>query len=294
MSDNTTATSRRQEAHKITVRRTLYAAGAGLIPIPIVDAAAILGIQALMIRDIAQVYEVEFKEQRVKSLITALVGDVAAIGLFKIVPGLGTFFGGASAAAAGAAATYALGEVFSQHFEQGGTLLDFDPAKSKEFFQKEFEKGKEVVSNFKKKASGKTQAQESSEAEVGQQELLEQSKALHAEVLALQQELEALRRQKLASPAPPAEIDPNNLQLIEGIGPKVEAALQAAGITDLMHLASAKPKALKAILEQAEGNFNLVVPDSWPKQAKLAVRGDMKALKALQDELAGGREKTSA
>ena len=64
MSDITTETSRRQEAHKITVRRTLYAAGAGLIPIPIVDAAAILGIQALMIRDIAHIYEVEFKEQR--------------------------------------------------------------------------------------------------------------------------------------------------------------------------------------------------------------------------------------
>lgn len=294
MSDNIITTGRRQEAHKITVRRTLYAAGAGLIPIPVVDAAAILGIQVLMIRDIGQVYGVEFREQRVKSLITSLVGDVAVVGLFKIVPGLGTFFGGASAAAAGAAATYALGEVFSQHFEEGGTLLDFDPARSREFFQKEFEKGKEVVANFKHKTSGKSAAPESNEAPVGNQELLEQSRALHAEVLALQQELEALRRKKYASPALPAEVDLNDLQLIEGIGPKVEAALKEAGITDLLHLASAKVETLKLILDKAEGNFNLAVPDTWPNQAGLAVRGDMEALKALQAELTGGREtKTS-
>lgn len=291
MSENTNVTTRRQEAHKITVRRTLYAAGAGLIPMPIVDAAAILGIQVLMIRDIGRLYGVEFKEQRAKSLITALVGDVAAVGLFKIVPGLGTFFGGASAAAAGAAATYALGEVFTQHFEAGGTLLDFDTAKSREFFQKEFEKGKEVVANFKKKASGKAGVEEQDgEPLSANQELLEQSKALHTEVLALLQELEALRRQKAAS----AKISLDNLQIIEGIGPKVEAALKEAGITDLMHLASAKPKALRAILEKAEGNFNLAVPDTWPKQARLAIRGDLKALKALQDELAGGRETTTS
>lgn len=290
MSVNTTENGRRQETHKITVRRTLYAAGAGLIPIPIVDAAAILGVQALMIRDIAQVYEVEFREQKVKSLITALVGDVAAVGLFKIIPGLGSFFGGASAAAAGAAATYALGEVFARHFEQGGTLADFDPVKSKEFFQKEFEKGKEVVANFKRRAAGKKSVEESGAPFTDDQELVEQSRALHAEVLTLQRELAALRRQRAASAK--AELD--NLQLIEGIGPKVEAALKAAGITDLLHLASAKPETLKDVLDKAEGNFNLAVPDSWPKQAKLAVQGDMEGLKALQDALSGGREKTSS
>ena len=286
MSDNATLTDRRrEEAHKITVRRTLYAAGAGLIPISIVDAAAILGIQALMIRDIAQIYEVSFREQRVKSLITALVGDVAAVGLFKIVPGLGSFFGGASAAAAGAAATYALGEVFTQHFDQGGTLEDFDPIKSREFFKKEFERGKEVVANFKGKASGKTSTPDDEEVVSGTQELLDQSRMLHAEVLALQQELEALRRARTAS----AKINQEDLQLIEGIGPKTEAALKAAGINDLLHLASAKPETLKSILAAADGNFRLAVPDTWPQQARLAVRGEMEELKELQDALIGGR-----
>ncbi|MCB0566499.1 MAG: DUF697 domain-containing protein [Phaeodactylibacter sp.] len=274
-------TERRQEAQKITQRRTLYAAGAGLIPFPIVDAAALLGIQVLMIRDIARVFEVDFKEQRVKSLITTLVGDAAAVGLFKIIPGLGTFFGGASAAAAGAAATYALGSVFTQHFSEGGTLLDFDPVKSREFFQKELEKGKSMVAGLKKKVSGEATTDDGEQKPPTYKELLEQNRALYSELLALQQQVADLQQQP--------KVDENNLQLIEGIGPKVEAALKAAGITDLLHLASAKVETLKSILDKAEGNFNLAAPDSWPQQAKLAVKGDMKALKALQDKLTGGR-----
>lgn len=271
---------RQQEARKITQRRTLYAAGAGLIPFPIVDAAALLGIQVLMIRDIAKAFDVDFKEQRVKSLITALAGDVATVGLFKFVPGLGTFFGGASAAAIGAASTYALGGVFTQHFSQGGTLLDFDPVKSREFFQREFEKGKQMVAGIKHKATGKKEPEESPHDPSSYRELLEQNKALYAEIIALHQEVAALRQPK---------IDLNNMQIVEGIGPKVEAALKAAGISDLMHLASAKPETLKAILDNAEGNFNLANPETWPQQARLAVIGDLKALKALQDKLVGGR-----
>ncbi|MCB0582626.1 MAG: DUF697 domain-containing protein [Phaeodactylibacter sp.] len=271
---------RQQEAQKITRRRTLYAAGAGLIPFPIVDAAALLGIQVLMIRDIAKVFEVDFKEQRVKSLITALVGDAAAVGLFKFIPGLGTFFGGASAAAIGAASTYALGGVFTQHFSQGGTLLDFDPVKSREFFEREFEKGKQVVAEMKTRATGKKEPEESSPEPPSYRDLLEQNKALYAEIIALSKEVAAMQQPK---------IDVGDLQIVEGIGPKVEAALKAAGITDLMHLASAKPENLKAILDNAEGNFNLANPDSWPRQARLAVTGDRKALKELQDKLVGGR-----
>ena len=38
-----------------------------------------------------------------------------------------------------AAATYALGRVFIQHFECGGTILDLDPDKVREHFRREFE-----------------------------------------------------------------------------------------------------------------------------------------------------------
>jgi uncharacterized protein (DUF697 family) len=137
----------KKEAHKIVQRRTLYAAGAGLLPFPIVDAALLLGIQITMIRSVSKLYQVEFKENVVKSIIGSLVGTIGAVGVVKSIPVIGTIIGGLTVAVSGAAATYALGRVFTQHFDQGGTLLDFDPMKSREYFEKEFEEGRMFVSD---------------------------------------------------------------------------------------------------------------------------------------------------
>ena len=116
-----------EQATKIVKRKTLYAAGAGLIPFPIIDAATLLGVQLTMIRSIGNLYEIPFKKHQAKSLISSLIGSGGTVGLIKLFPGLGTVLGGTTAAVAGAAATYALGRVFTQHFDQGGTLLSFDP-----------------------------------------------------------------------------------------------------------------------------------------------------------------------
>lgn len=144
-----------QKADDIVKRRTLYAAGAGLIPIPLVDIATLLGVQVIMIRDIARLYNVDFKEQRVRSIITTLVGDLGAFGVMgtvitgvKAIPIVGTILGGFTASVTGAAATYALGKVFTQHFDQGGTLLNFDPVKSRKFFQESYEEGKLFVEDL--------------------------------------------------------------------------------------------------------------------------------------------------
>ena len=40
-----------------------------------------------------------------------------------------------------AAYTWALGNVFIQHFEAGGTFLDFDPEKVREHFRTYFKEG---------------------------------------------------------------------------------------------------------------------------------------------------------
>jgi len=143
--------SLKKKANSITNRRTLYAAGAGLIPFPIVDIAALLGVQIVMIRDIAKLYEINFKEQRVKSIITTLVGDLGAIGVMsgvKTIPVVGSIIGAFSTSLTGAAATYALGKVFTQHFDQGGTLLDFDPVKSRKYFQEAYDEGKLYVEDL--------------------------------------------------------------------------------------------------------------------------------------------------
>ncbi|MEZ5671856.1 MAG: hypothetical protein R3E08_05540 [Thiotrichaceae bacterium] len=48
----------------------------------------------------------------------------------------------------GGAATYAIDKVFVQHFESGGTFLDFDPEAVREHFAAEFAKGKDVAASL--------------------------------------------------------------------------------------------------------------------------------------------------
>ncbi len=81
---------------------------------------------------------------------------------------------------------------------------------------------------------------------------------------------------------------PGELTLVEGIGKKVEAVLHAAGIHNLQELARASTADLKAILVAA-GN-RISNPETWPKQAELAVAARWDELKALQDSLRAGRQ----
>ena len=63
----------------------------------------------------------------------------------------------------------------------------------------------------------------------------------------------------------------DDLEWIEGIGPKIAARLGAAGITAFAQLAKANVADLTAILDAA-GNWP-VDPGTWPEQAALAAAG---------------------
>lgn len=82
---------------------------------------------------------------------------------------------------------------------------------------------------------------------------------------------------------------PDDLKVVEGIGPKVEEALKANGITSWEELAAAEADQIKTILTEAEGNFAGQDPTTWPEQAKLAADGEWDKLKQWQDELDGGK-----
>ncbi len=81
----------------------------------------------------------------------------------------------------------------------------------------------------------------------------------------------------------------DDLQLIEGIGPKIAELLQNAGITTWQALSMTSPYRLREILDAGGSQFNVHDPESWPHQAALAADGKWEELKKLQDELTGGR-----
>lgn len=92
------------------------------------------------------------------------------------------------------------------------------------------------------------------------------------------------------APAPAQAATPDDLKIIEGIGPKIASVLQAAGIATFAQLAAADRQTIRDILFKADPRLARISdPTTWPRQARLAADGDMEGLKALQDSLKGGR-----
>jgi uncharacterized protein (DUF697 family) len=133
-----------------------WSMGAGLIPVPFVDLLAVSGVQLKMLSEVSKIYGVEFQESRGKAVVASLIGYVVpstlsfgSVGsLLKSIPLVGPLVGAPSMVLFCGASTYALGKVFIQHFESGGTFLTFDPAKVKEHFQKEFEEGRKLAADL--------------------------------------------------------------------------------------------------------------------------------------------------
>jgi uncharacterized protein (DUF697 family) len=161
--------SRALLAEAIIRKNVLWAMGAGFIPVPGLDIAAISTAQAKMINELAVSYEVkdltselsyqvkDLNTERIRGLIISLIGGwsstVLGRGLvssaLKFIPFVGTALGSASVPITAGATTYAIGKVFVMHFETGGTLLTFKPAKMKQYFEAEFKAGLLHVQSIK-------------------------------------------------------------------------------------------------------------------------------------------------
>ncbi len=71
-----------------------------------------------------------------------MLSGAGPISALKTVPVIGQIAGTILLPALALASTVAVGRVFLQHFEAGGTLLDFDPEKMKSYFEAEFNKAR--------------------------------------------------------------------------------------------------------------------------------------------------------
>ena len=83
----------------------------------------------------------------------------------------------------------------------------------------------------------------------------------------------------------------DDLELIEGIGPKIAGLLKAAGIDTFDALAKAPAERVQEVLEAGGNKFNLAKPATWAEQAALAASGDWAAFDKLTEELVGGVRK---
>ena len=98
-----------------------------------------------------------------------------------------------------------------------------------------------------------------------------------------QEQVEAVTEAKKS-----AQKNADDLTKIEGIGPKVAKVLKEGGITTFAELADAPVSDLRKSLDAA--GMQMMSPEGWIDQAKLAAKGDWQSLAKLQKELKGGRK----
>lgn len=160
-----TTEGRGERLEKLAKHHILASMGVGLIPVPIVDVAALMGVQLNMIRKMAAEYDIPFRQDLGKSIVTSLMGGFipvtlgcAIASLIKFIPLIGQTTGAVTMPVVSGASTYAIYKVFVRHFDSGGTFLDLDPSKVKSYFAEQFTKGKKVATDLKKEEPAKAAA----------------------------------------------------------------------------------------------------------------------------------------
>jgi len=127
----------RKQAMPLIVSYSTLAAGAGAIPVPFVDLFLIPGIQAKMVKALADVYGQPMTTERfweiASSIGSGVVARQAAREAAKFIPGVGV----AAGAALAWGLTFALGRAFCQYFQSIREGHVPDPAALKQLFEHE-------------------------------------------------------------------------------------------------------------------------------------------------------------
>ncbi len=114
-------------AERIIENSMAASMGLGILPLPLLDTAGIMGIQLYMIRELSKAYDVKFSLIRSQAFVTSLIGGLGSVsvatGLFgsliKMIPVFGGVAGALTLPVVAGGVTYALGKVCIQSFTQG-------------------------------------------------------------------------------------------------------------------------------------------------------------------------------
>jgi predicted flap endonuclease-1-like 5' DNA nuclease len=85
-----------------------------------------------------------------------------------------------------------------------------------------------------------------------------------------------------------ARYEQDDIEQIEGIGPKIAELLRAQGLNTFSDLAATPVEKFSAILDSAGSRFKLANPGTWAEQAALAAKGDWAGFDKLTKELVAG------
>ena len=121
-----------------------------------------------------------------------------------------------------------------------------------------------------------------------EQQLVKASKAI-TPIEKIEKESEPITSSPLQSIS---SSDKDRLTKIEGIGPKIEEILNAAGINTYQNLIDSPISKLKEVLINQGPTYAVHDPSTWGEQAQLAKNEEWDNLLKLQAELKGGKRKS--
>ncbi|MEL6721848.1 MAG: hypothetical protein AAFP10_01290 [Pseudomonadota bacterium] len=124
----------------------------GLLPVPLLDIAALTGVQLNLLRSLCKHHNVAFDEQKGKAFVHALISGTTPVAtvvglssVIKLIPAIGTIGGGIGMVVGSGTSIYAIGQVFATHFRTGGTLQNFSVEHWKSFFRNKLQEGKDQI-----------------------------------------------------------------------------------------------------------------------------------------------------
>lgn len=137
-------------ADQVIQSHVMGSMAAGLVPVPLLDLAAVAGVQVAMLKKLGKIYGVSYSENTYEQLVTALTGSTfAKVGasFVKAIPVVGSVLGGVSMVALSGASTYAVGQVVLQQLEEHRDLAKVDISAAKAAYEAAFEQGKKVAAS---------------------------------------------------------------------------------------------------------------------------------------------------
>ena len=141
---------RETRAMKVVKTWSQWSVAAGIVPVPLMDVALVSGIQVKMIYDLCQIYNVPFEKKSALAVASGLVGGSLSSGIARIAGEMALktipYVEQVLQPTLAFATTYSMGYVFVKHFENSGTLINFDTSKMNMYFQEQFEKSKKLFS----------------------------------------------------------------------------------------------------------------------------------------------------
>lgn len=112
-------------AEKEVNKSALLAAGCGAIPSPYLDVASTIAVQLNMVKNLCELYSVEWNEHVGKGLIGAVLGNIGkrtVASMVKSVPLIGQTVGSFANATLSYVSTVALGKAFMKYMEVNKTV----------------------------------------------------------------------------------------------------------------------------------------------------------------------------